>query len=69
MSRTRLTERTIAGQCGYASGRVFGWLFRRTQEMADAKDYDLLNAIDLQTLLPHFWTLNPKPGRFLSYTE
>jgi hypothetical protein len=38
----------MAGQRGYASGRVLGWLFRRSQEMADGKDYDLLNAIDLQ---------------------
>jgi hypothetical protein len=38
----------MAGQRDFASGRVLGWLFRRLQEMADAKDYDLLNAIDLQ---------------------
>jgi len=47
MTRTRLTERTTAGQRGYASGRVLGWLFRRSQEMADEKNYDLLNAVDL----------------------
>jgi hypothetical protein len=48
MSGMRLTERTMAGQRGYATGRVLGWLFRRSQEMADAKDYDLQNALDLQ---------------------
>jgi hypothetical protein len=48
MSGTRLTERTMAGQRGYATSRVLGWLFRRSQEMAEAKDYDLLNAIDLR---------------------
>jgi hypothetical protein len=39
---------TVRAINDYASGRVLGWLFRRSQEMADAKDYDLLNAIDLQ---------------------
>jgi hypothetical protein len=48
MAGIRLTERTMAGQRGYASGRVLGMLFRRSQEMADEKNYDLLNAIDLQ---------------------
>jgi hypothetical protein len=48
MSGTRLTERTMAGQRGYAGGRVLGMLFRRSQEMADEKNYDLLNAIDLR---------------------
>jgi hypothetical protein len=38
----------MAGQRDFASGRVLGMLFRRSQEMADAKDYDLLNALDLQ---------------------
>jgi hypothetical protein len=38
----------MAGQRGYAAGRVLGMLFLRSQEMADEKTYDLLNAIDLQ---------------------
>jgi hypothetical protein len=38
----------MAGERGFASGRVLGWLFRRSQEMADEKNYDLQNALDLQ---------------------
>jgi hypothetical protein len=38
----------MAGQRDFASGRVLGMLFRRSQEMADEKNYELLNAIDLQ---------------------
>jgi hypothetical protein len=48
MTRTRLTERTMAGRRGYASGWVLGLLIRRSQQMADKQDYELLNAIDLK---------------------
>jgi hypothetical protein len=38
----------MAGQRGYASGWVLGLLIRRSQEIADKQDYELLNAIDLK---------------------
>jgi hypothetical protein len=48
MTPTRLTERTMAGQRGYASSWVLGLLIRRSQQMADKQDYELMNAIDLE---------------------
>jgi hypothetical protein len=40
----------MAGQRGYAAGRVLGMLFRRSAEMAKKQfpDYDLADAIDLE---------------------
>jgi hypothetical protein len=38
----------MAGQRGYASGWVLGLLIRRSQQMADKQDYELMNAIDLE---------------------
>jgi hypothetical protein len=38
----------MEGQRGYASGWVLGLLIRRSQQMADKQDYELMNAIDLE---------------------
>jgi hypothetical protein len=51
----------------YASGRVLGWLFRRSQEMADEKDYDLLNAIDLQKRAT--WAIISPQSELLPYEK
>ena len=50
MTGTRLTERTMAGQPGYAADRVLGWLFKRSDELARKQfpDYELLDATDLE---------------------
>ena len=50
MAGIRITERTMAGQRGYAAGRVLGMLFRHSAEMAKKQfpDYELANAIDLE---------------------
>jgi hypothetical protein len=54
----------MAGQRGYASGRVLGMLFRRSQEMTDEKNYELLNAIDLQKR-PKAAIMGPQSELFL----
>jgi hypothetical protein len=38
----------MAGQRGYASGWLLGLLIRRSQQMADKQDYELMNATDLE---------------------